>query len=89
MSVTRVYVGEPGGENLDVLKANTNEETKGRARFERGDVITVPKDLAERLDRSWATEGDAKKQGVEGEAKQTKNSEESQDEATSEEGDSQ
>lgn len=62
MSATRVYVGEPGGENLDVLRQNTNEETKGKARFEKGDVISVPKELAERLDASWATEAKAAKQ---------------------------
>jgi len=64
LSVQRVYVGEPGGENLDVLRENTNEDTKGKARFERGDVVSVPNDLAQRLDASWATEGDAKKRGI-------------------------
>ena len=64
MSVQRVYVGEPGGENLDVLRQNTNEDTKGQASFKPGDVVSVPKGLAERLDASWATEGDAKKRGI-------------------------
>jgi hypothetical protein len=59
MSVQRVYVGESGGENLDVAR-----ETGGKARFEKGDTVTISKDLADRLDRSWATEGEAEKRGV-------------------------
>ena len=62
MSVQRVYVGEPGGENLDVASANDNKETAGQARFQPGDVVSVPKELAERLDASWATQGEAKKE---------------------------
>ena len=59
----RVYVGEPGGENLDVAR-----ETGGKARFEPGDKVSVSKDLADRLDASWATEAQAKKQEKETEA---------------------
>jgi hypothetical protein len=60
VSVQRVYVGESGGENLDVA-----HETGGKARFEKGDTVTISKQLAERLDRSWATQSEAQKQGVE------------------------
>lgn len=51
MSVERVYVGESGGENLDVAPH------AGKARFEPGDTVQVPKELAERLDASWDTKG--------------------------------
>lgn len=53
-------MGEPGGENLDVGAANENKDTAGRVRFQPGDVVSVPKELAERLDASWATSGSNK-----------------------------
>jgi hypothetical protein len=65
MSVQRVYVGESGGENLDVARENTNEDTAGKARFEPGDVVEVPEELAERLDRSWASQEEADDMDIE------------------------
>lgn len=59
MSVQRVYVGEPGGENLDVARENERKETQAKARFEPGDIVSIPSELAERLDASWATEAKA------------------------------
>lgn len=65
MSVRMVYVGEPGGENTDVARENTNEETAGKARFEPGDVVEVSEDLAERLDASWASQEEADEMDIE------------------------
>jgi hypothetical protein len=87
MSVQRVYVGEPGGENLDVARENTNQDTAGQARFKPGDTVTIPSELAERLDASWATEGKAKKQLSERESDDTSESEESDDTSEPEGGD--
>jgi hypothetical protein len=57
LSVQRIYVGEPGGENLDVAR-----ETGGKQRFQPGDTVEVSEELAERLDRSWAAEEEAQEQ---------------------------
>ena len=77
MSVQRVYVGEPGGENLDVLRENTNKETQGQARFLPGDVATFPDDkLAKRLDRSWDTPGSERGKAALQKAKERKAEEE-------------
>lgn len=55
-----VYVGEPGGQNLDVA-----QETGGKASFEPGDAVEVSEDLAARLDASWASEDEADQMDIE------------------------
>jgi hypothetical protein len=64
VSVQRVYVGEPGGENLDVGRANEAKQTAGQVRFVYGDIVSIPNDLAKRLGPEWVTEEEAKKRGV-------------------------
>lgn len=55
-----VYVGEPGGENLDVAR-----ETGGNAGFQPGDAVEVSEELAARLDASWVSEDEAANMDIE------------------------
>ena len=55
-----VYVGEPGGENLDVAR-----ETGGNAGFQPGDAVEVSDELAARLDASWVSEDEAANMDIE------------------------
>jgi hypothetical protein len=81
-----VYVGEPGGENLDVGAANENKDTAGKVRFQPGDVVSVPKELAERLDASWDTQGSNRGKAALQKAKTSASSEDSSEDGEIEAG---